>query len=266
MKKLQGTESPKIILTPKFERENRVQPSSQSSPAPPKKDLNFTPKLSSENLTFSFSFPPKNSSTKKNEIAKQRAAAILKKKPLETSNPNLVKYRGTEAGKKRIADELNLSQSENEAKKLKLSEDDEAKSKKDYLQRMMNAKSSHDDLVQDMRREVEQKTFDRLEKKEAMEERMANTMEIKVIEWTRKELFLTISSHYSAKLSFAASASTFTSQPATSARRRDTSLELLTPTKDFISAAIANLELSRSFVFLAILARIVDPKTGKERE
>jgi minichromosome maintenance protein 10 len=179
LKLLQGTETPTFLLTPKFEREN--QPKTLAVAPPPKKDPNFVPKLSSENLTFSFSMP--QSSVKKNEIAKQKAAALLKKKPLETTNPNLVKYRGTEAGKKRIADELNSSieEEKNDSKKVKLNEEEELQKRKEYLQKIMNAKSSHDSLVEDIQREKEQKTFDRLEKKEAMEERMANTMELKVI-------------------------------------------------------------------------------------
>lgn len=176
LKMLQGTDSPQILLTPKFEREKQSL-SSQESPkveAAPKKDPNFIPKLSGENLTFSFSVP-KN----KNDVAKLKALQVLKKKPLETSNPNLIKYRGTESGKKRIADELNTSL-ENDPKKAKLSEDDEARKKKEFIQRMMNAKSSHGDLAENLEREKQQKCMDRLEKKEAMEERMANTMEMKV--------------------------------------------------------------------------------------
>lgn len=178
LKMLQGTETPQIVLTPKFKRDNGEY---LAPIVEPKKDTNFIPKLSSENLTFSFSVS--HSSAAKNEIAKRRAAAILKKKPLATKNPNLVKYRGTEVGKKRIADELNSSLTEengNDPKKVKLDESEELKKKKEYLQKIMNAKSSHDDLVENMQRENEQKTFDRLEKKEAMEERMANTTEMKV--------------------------------------------------------------------------------------
>jgi len=176
LKMLQGTDSPQILLTPKFEREKQSL-LSQESPkveVAPKKDPNFVPKLSGENLTFSFSLP-KN----KNDVAKLKALQVLKKKPLETSNPNLIKYRGTESGKKRIADELNTSL-ENDPKKVKLSEDDEARKKKEFIQRMMNAKSSHGDLAESLEREKQQKCMDRLEKKEAMEERMANTMEMKV--------------------------------------------------------------------------------------
>lgn len=177
LKLLQGTSSPQIVLTPKFEQEKQKilgKDSPVVSPAPPKKDPNFVPKLTCENLTFSFSVP-KN----KNDLAKKKAAEILKKKPLEQSNPNHVKYRGTELGKKRIAEDLNSS-FEKESKKTKLSEEDEAQKKKDFINKMMNAKSSHNDLVEDLEREKQGKCLDRLEKKEAMEERMANTMEMKV--------------------------------------------------------------------------------------
>lgn len=179
LKLLQGTENPQIVLTPKFEKVN--QPPSQPSVAP--KDTNFVPKLTTGNLTFSFSMPGKGGKIqgKSNDLAKQRAAAILKKKPLETANPNLLKYRGTEAGKKRIADELtSTTEGQSSAKKVKISEEEYATKRKEYLQKMMNAKSSNEGLVENMQREKEQKTFDRLEKKEAMEERMAATTEVKV--------------------------------------------------------------------------------------
>lgn len=177
LKLLQGTETPQIVLTPKFEKVNQPQP----SVAP--KDTNFVPKLTTGNLTFSFSMPGKGGKIqgKSNDLAKQRAAAILKKKPLETANPNLLKYRGTEAGKKRIADELtSTTEGQSSAKKVKISEEEYATKRKEYLQKMMNAKSSNEGLVENMQREKEQKTFDRLEKKEAMEERMAATTEVKV--------------------------------------------------------------------------------------
>lgn len=177
LKMLQGTESPQIILTTKFrDEQNKIKALDNPSLQVPQasRDTNFVPKLSNENITFSFSMPSKS-----NEMAKRRAAEILKKKPLEVSNPNLVKYRGTDAGKKRIADTLNSSL-ESDAKKVKVSEVDEAKKRKEYLQRIMNAKSSHDDFVENIERDKQQKCLDSLEKKEALEEKMANTMELKV--------------------------------------------------------------------------------------
>ena len=171
---LQGTETPQMIHTAKF---NESKHKTETIPEPPKQDVNFIPKLSCENLSFTLSVP-----VKKNDLAKQRAAAILKKKPLEANNPNLIKYRGTEAGKKRLADEINTSveQEGNEAKKVKLSDAEESQRRRDYLIKMINMKSNHSDLVEDKEAERREKCFNAMEKKEAMEERMANTMEIKV--------------------------------------------------------------------------------------
>lgn len=170
LKMLQGTDTPRMIHTPK----------PQPAPEPPKNDANFVPKLTDANLTFSFSVPVKKSTPI--DQAKQRAAAILKKNPLEPNNPNLIKYRGTEAGKKRLADELGTSMENDgsDAKKAKLSEAEEAKRRKEYLTKVMNATSTHANLVEDKDAERRDKCFDAMEKKEAMEDRMANTMEMKV--------------------------------------------------------------------------------------
>ncbi|KAG5676138.1 hypothetical protein PVAND_005989 [Polypedilum vanderplanki] len=176
LKLLQGTDKPEFILSSKFQSaQQKINQTATSASQPLQKDPNFVPKLSSENITFSFSMPVKS-----NDAAKKRAAEILKKKPLEQSNPNLLRYRGTEAGKKRIAEELNKSL-EGESKKVKVdtTAEDEAQKKKDFIKRMMNAKSTHADLSENVEQEKQQKCFDRLEKKEAMEERMANTMEMK---------------------------------------------------------------------------------------
>lgn len=170
LKQLQGTETPQMIFTAQLNKP-------KVEPEPPKKEINFVPKLTNENFSFTLNVP-----AKKNDLAKLKAAAILKKKPLEASNPNLVKYRGTEAGKKRLADELNFSVEleGNEAKKVKLTETEETQRRQDYLLKMMNMKSSHADLVVDKEAERREKCFNAMEKKEAMEERMANTMEMKV--------------------------------------------------------------------------------------
>ncbi|CRL00638.1 CLUMA_CG013898, isoform A [Clunio marinus] len=169
LKLLQGTDKPQLTHVAKLQQ-------STSIPDPPKKDDSFVPKLSNDSLTFSFSVP-----VKKNDLAKQKAAAILKKKPLEPSNPNLIKYRGTDAGKKRLADELipSLKSNENGAKKAKLVDSEETQRRKEYLLKMMNAKSNHAELVEDKETERRDKFFDTMEKKEAMEERMANTTEMK---------------------------------------------------------------------------------------
>jgi minichromosome maintenance protein 10 len=177
LRMLQGTDKPEIVLTPKFQKEQQILKAKESpAAAAPPKDVNFVPKLTNENITFSFSMPAVG-----NDAAKRRAAEILKKKPLEQSNPNSIKYRGTEAGKKRIAEDFNKSL-EGESKKAKVDVpvEDEAQKKKDFIKRMMNAKSSHADLGESLERDKQQKCFDRLEKKEAMEERMASTTEMKV--------------------------------------------------------------------------------------
>lgn len=185
LKMLQGTETPQMIHTAKFNR-------TESIPEPPKKDVNFVPKLSGENLSFSFSVP-----AKKNDMAKQRAAAILKKKPLELNNPNLIKYRGTGAGKKRLAEELSTSVEPegNEPKKVKLTDAEETNRRREYLMKMMNVKSKHSDLVEDKEAERREKCFNAMEKKEAMEERMANTMELKVGSGSSKPFYL-FSNHF----------------------------------------------------------------------
>ena len=167
LKLLQGTDTPQIILT--------LKPK-EATAEPPKKDPNFVPKLSSGSLSFSFSVPLKKAG--KNDLAKQKAALILKKKPLEPSNPNLIKYRGTESGKRKLADER--KNEENEAKKVKLTDSEETQRRKEYLMKMMNAKSNHLDLVEDKEAERREKCFDSMEKKEAIEEKMANTTEMKV--------------------------------------------------------------------------------------
>lgn len=76
-----------------------------------------TPKLSGGNFTIDLSM-----SSKQAAVAKQKAINILKKKPIEKTNPNFVKHRGTEAGKKRALEELNqnLSSPEQDSKRLKL--------------------------------------------------------------------------------------------------------------------------------------------------
>ena len=167
LKLLQGTDTPQIILT--------LKPK-EATAEPPKKDPNFVPKLSSGSLSFSFSVPLKKAG--KNDLAKQKAALILKKKPLEPSNPNLIKYRGTESGKRKLADER--KNEENETKKVKLTDSEETQRRKEYLMKMMNAKSNHLDLVEDKEAERREKCFDSMEKKEAIEEKMANTTEMKV--------------------------------------------------------------------------------------
>lgn len=74
-----------------------------------------TPKLSGGNFTIDLSM-----SSKQAARAKQHAIELLKKKPIEKSNPNFIKYRGTEAGKKRALEELNQNSPDPESKRVKL--------------------------------------------------------------------------------------------------------------------------------------------------
>lgn len=130
-----------------------------------------TPTLSRS--SFSFELP---SSIKKSDLAKAKALEILKRKPIEKSNPNLIKYRGTTEGKKRAHNEL-ISREPSEIKKQKLTTDAE-KFQKERIQKIMEAKSSHSELIVEHANEAEEKYFSKQLKKEAMEEKMLNTFEI----------------------------------------------------------------------------------------
>lgn len=129
------------------------------------------PQLKREGFSFEV-----NVSDKKSEALKLKAAAILKKKPIEKSNPNFIKYRGTESGKKRVLDEIGVCD-ENQAKKQKIT--DEAEHfRSERIRKIMEAKSSHTDLIDKHQDDQQEKYFNKLEKKEAMEEKMLNTFTI----------------------------------------------------------------------------------------
>lgn len=142
--------------------------------------LNKTPSLSRDSFSFSIGgkTPP---ARRTNDLAKMRAAAILQKKPVEKSNPNFIKYRGTEAGKKRAHSVLELEE-ESAQKKQKLAEEVE-KFKNEKIKQLLAARSSHADLVEAHESNVQDQYFNKLEKKEAMEEKMINTtkMECKAV-------------------------------------------------------------------------------------
>lgn len=133
--------------------------------------LDRTPTLSRSN--FSIDLP---ASTKQSELAKVKALAVLKKKPIEKSNPNFIKYRGTVDGKKRANTELS-SREPSEVKKQKLTDDAE-KFRKERIQKIMEASSSHSDLIIEHANEAQEKYFSKQLKKEAMEEKMLGTFEI----------------------------------------------------------------------------------------
>uniref|UniRef100_A0A1B0DQW3 Protein MCM10 homolog n=1 Tax=Phlebotomus papatasi TaxID=29031 RepID=A0A1B0DQW3_PHLPP len=104
--------------------------------------------------------------------ARAKAAEILKKTPLQKSNPNFIKYRGTESGKKRVLEEMN--QELPKAKRQKIEE----QAKKDRIQKIMAATTSHMDLVDRREMQETQKYLNTLEKKEALEEKMLSTYKV----------------------------------------------------------------------------------------
>lgn len=143
-------------------------------PATPENKLvtpSRTPTLS--RASFSFELP---ASTQKANIAKAKAMEILKKKPIEKSNPNFIKHRGTVEGKKRVNSDM-LSREPSEIKKQKLTDDAE-KFRKERIQKIMETKSAHCDLIAEHANEAEEKYFSKQLKKEAMEEKMLGTFEL----------------------------------------------------------------------------------------
>lgn len=142
-------------------------------------DLNKAPKLSRNDVTFTLNGDSSSSGggRRGNQSAKARAVELLKSKPIEKSNPNFVKYRGTETGKKRLLASLPNESDESAQKKRKLDADIEA-FKNERIQSILNAKSSHMDLVQQHEHNVQDQYFNKLEKKEAMEEKMVNTKQV----------------------------------------------------------------------------------------
>lgn len=132
------------------------------------------PRLSTGNFVIDMSVSPKHAIH-----SRQKAIDILKKKPLEKSNPNFIKYRGTETGKKRALEEIQTKDetaNDNLSKKQKLDKEDQAR--KDRLKAIMEATSSHTDLIKAHEDEEQEKYFKDLERKEAMEEKMMNTFKV----------------------------------------------------------------------------------------
>ncbi|XP_059619307.1 protein MCM10 homolog [Phlebotomus argentipes] len=125
----------------------------------------MTPTLSKSSFTIDVS-------TKASVVARAKAAEVLKKKPIDKANPNFIKYRGTDSGKKRVLEEMN--QDVPSAKRAKAEEE----AKRDRIQRIMAATSSHMDLVDRRECEETQKYFNTLEKKEALEEKMLSTYKV----------------------------------------------------------------------------------------
>uniref|UniRef100_A0A182JEC0 Protein MCM10 homolog n=1 Tax=Anopheles atroparvus TaxID=41427 RepID=A0A182JEC0_ANOAO len=176
---------------------SQTQQSSASGVANPSQATSATssPANSLQHRKFSLESVPRLSRTSFDiELTKQmpsvkalqsraRATAILKQKPVEKSNPNFIKYRGTEQGKKRVLEEVakNVPAEENAAKRQKVQEgeEDEAeRARKEHVKRIIEAKSSHQDLVVARENEQQEEYFKTLERKEAMEEKMLNTFKV----------------------------------------------------------------------------------------
>lgn len=137
--------------------------------------LSAAPKL---NSFTSLSFSIGKSS---NDLAKAKAAAILQKNPLEKSNPNFIKYRGS--AKKRAHSEISAPADVDSAEKKQKLADEVEKFKNDRIKQLLQARSSHSDLIEAHENNVQDQYFNKLEKKEAMEEKMLNTtkMECKAV-------------------------------------------------------------------------------------
>ncbi|XP_053959602.1 protein MCM10 homolog [Anastrepha ludens] len=103
-----------------------------------------------------------------NASAMQKAINVLRKCPVEKVNPNSI--RGTKEGKKRAMEVLHEM---NEPKKRKTEE-----TSKIHLTDILETNSTHKELIDVRQREEEDKYFNRLEKKEAMEEKMLNTYKL----------------------------------------------------------------------------------------
>ncbi|XP_026321522.1 protein MCM10 homolog [Hyposmocoma kahamanoa] len=119
------------------------------------------------------------------QIAAERAKAnavklIQKSGGIQKVDPNNTK--GTEAGKKRALDKLNNSGSdENDSKKTKPNEETNTTGKgilSERFKKILEATSIHQNLIRQHEDDEQEKYFNKLEKKEAMEEKMLNTFKL----------------------------------------------------------------------------------------
>ncbi|XP_055858360.1 protein MCM10 homolog [Episyrphus balteatus] len=133
---------------------------------------NRSPQLSRENFCIEVTV-----GEKKADMAKLKAMQLLKKKPLAKANPNFIKHRGTSEGKRRAIDDLN-DKFGTESKRQKLDEEQREIDRKTRIQKIMEATSSHTNLVDSRELQEQEKYFNKLEKKEALEEKMLNTFKM----------------------------------------------------------------------------------------
>ncbi|KAG6447712.1 protein MCM10 homolog [Manduca sexta] len=112
--------------------------------------------------------------------AKANALRLIQKSGgIAKIDPNNIK--GTEAGKKRALEKLNKSDgNENDAKRSKPNEVESKNGKilSDRFKKILEATSAHQNLIQQHEEDEQDKYFNKLEKKEAMEEKMLNTFKL----------------------------------------------------------------------------------------
>ncbi|XP_053676228.1 protein MCM10 homolog [Anopheles nili] len=169
-----------------------ASPTAQSQTQAVQPDQAPTAPNSLENRKFSFELVPRLSRdsfdieltkpVKKALQSRALASKIVKQNPIEKSNPNFIKYRGTEQGKKRVLEEVskNSASEEQNAKRQKLQDekDEQDRARKEHIKRIMEASSSHQDLVVARENIQQEDYFKTLERKEAMEEKMLNTFKV----------------------------------------------------------------------------------------
>nr|XP_021199904.2 protein MCM10 homolog [Helicoverpa armigera] len=120
------------------------------------------------------------------ERAKANAFRLIQQSGgLAKADPNNLK--GTQAGKKRALEKLNDSNSdENDSKKSKSEEDDVTRSQlkkpksvmSERFKKILEATSAHQNLIEQHDDDEQEKYFNKLEKKEQMEEKMLNTYKL----------------------------------------------------------------------------------------
>lgn len=115
------------------------------------------------------------------ERAKANAIKLIQMNGgIQKIDPHNIK--GTDKGKKRALEKLNTSGSgENDTKKLKPNEEDTKKSKgimSERFKKILEATSAHQNLIEQHDDNEMDKYFNKLEKKEAMEEKMLNTFKL----------------------------------------------------------------------------------------
>lgn len=111
--------------------------------------------------------------------AKANAINLIKKSGgLQKQDPHNLK--GTDVGKKRALDKLNNSgNDENDTKKLKTDNNHNTKpTMSERFKKILEATSAHQNLITQYEDDEQEKYFNKLEKKEAMEEKMLNTFKL----------------------------------------------------------------------------------------